>query len=1117
MRDNILTQMFRMPLTMAQIGMSQLQDIVSVGGENSLHAGSPHPASASGLSSVVDRGRSMMRAATDTLQQTGVHAPATHEPMVPRVRPDQLGDLDVTTFAVLGDGLSAGFTSFSLSAESQGMSFVAQLARHLGAEFREPMIQAPGLGPTGCDQSVHIPDIGQTTVLEPFPPAKSFSNSSVPGFTTTDARRLRPQSPLVQQGDAKQTAANLIIDPLSIIEGRDHEAPTQLEAVLSQAPTFVIVSLGFADILQPIVNRLEKLPDAASFAREYTQILSSFAETTTALLVTTIPNPLDTAGLSSLQSAAKVLKTSVDALHVLYGLDDDDHLTIDGLVEIGCQIVRRQIRSLDEAHVVRGKEAKRIRQVVDSLNVEIREIAVKHGAVVADLNSLFRSTADRGFTSGTVHLSADFLGGFYSLNGFTPGATGQAIVANAVISAMNSGFNAAIPLLDPKVLIAQDSVAQYRMASGREWTLGELQAFTSTSEQADADHISRPVAGRSPHRNTNSRVCRFRSMEERYNAVYRDPPPKPLELPSGLEQELTLLPQFSYYGDAISAVDCSANAPFRERGCPARLFSGYAMFAGELQGVVRIRFSPPVNNVTRFEVTFGEGLAGADGQIAAPEFIRLPVMGGRVSNYPGRVCAGDLNLVTGETTNLDFNFQFVNSALLQLVSVNPSFPQVPIQFPGQYGTVVVRFLQRHDGKLDFVFSGTTFAPLGVDARFPLPFQSGSNEVASIPASGTALHPHLHLSTLDLSVGDDVCVDLQFPANTVQELTTTVSRTDFGDEFLLNHPDLGFARGRSQLTGRVMVQFGDRVGDSQQFAVSVVPPGGSLFEQNIEPLQSIFPGQLNQGLLGHNSALKFPSREYATNDMFLLDDPFDIAWGTINVRTGEVNGDFLHRALFGQNVFYALIRIEPRTPQGSFQYRGPALFERERNGQLRYRFNGTTFLPYQEGFLFPQPNLAQGFIVGDKSRLDPFFQIDAASKNDHRSASKSGSARMQLSTNGDRFSYSYSISTDSKRQSTFEYTNHSQNAMFSLHGLTWVNFTDASSGNSRSYHTVTFSGFGTWNSGGKVERKAVSVQISTSPGDEYVTILVGGGQVSNVNTKPRNPMAPLTAIPAGGRD
>jgi hypothetical protein len=68
-------------------------------------------------------------------------------------------------------------------------------------------------------------------------------------------------------------------------------------------------------------------------------------------------------------------------------------------------------------------------------------------------------------------------------------------------------------------------------------------------------------------------------------------------------------------------------------------------------------------------------------------------------------------------------------------------------------------------------------------------------------------------------------------------------------------------------------------------------------------------------------LRFRAREYRQTDLYLLDDPFDIPVGAVNAHTGKVIGDFLHRGFLGQALFFALVRVEPRTPQGSFEYRG----------------------------------------------------------------------------------------------------------------------------------------------------------------------------------------------------
>jgi hypothetical protein len=208
-------------------------------------------------------------------------------------------------------------------------------------------------------------------------------------------------------------------------------------------------------------------------------------------------------------------------------------------------------------------------------------------------------------------------------------------------------------------------------------------------------------------------------------------------------------------------------------------------------------------------------------------------------------------------------------------------------------------------------------------------------------------------------------------------------------------------------------------------------------------------------------------------------------------------------------------VEPRTPKGSFEYRGPALFERTADGRLRYQFSGTAFLPYPPGFLFPQPNLAEGFVIGPQSRLDPFFQVEGICECKRRGGVKSGGADMQLSSTGEQFSYCYAIASDPARHKpVFEYTNHAQGATFQLKSLSWVNFSNSGTGGSdRGFDTVTFAGFGTWSLDQSATLHTASVQISVEPKLPYVSILIGGGQVSNVITKLKSVEPPLSGITA----
>ena len=100
----------------------------------------------------------------------------------------------------------------------------------------------------------------------------------------------------------------------------------------------------------------------------------------------------------------------------------------------------------------------------------------------------------------------------------------------------------------------------------------------------------------------------------------------------------------------------------------------------------------------------------------------------------------------------------------------------------------------------------------------------------------------------------------------------------------------------------------------------------------------------------------------------------------------------------------LLRIEPRTPKDSFFFRGPALLQKERGGELVFRFQGIVGIPYPAGFQFPRPDFATGFTVGANSRLDPFLWFHAVQDVREKGITAEGSAEHVRASTGDDFSY-----------------------------------------------------------------------------------------------------------------
>lgn len=1013
---------------------------------------------------------------------SGAHDPQREHP------PRQTGRLDVGRLVVLGEGLAAGVGDFGLSEESQPYSFVAQAARQMGAPFFIPSLQSPGIyGAPGLPpQPVILPHLLQTTIVSEFPLRRRYNNLAIPGYHLSDCLRRRPAPPLVHRDDARQTTANFVLGLPALTTEPLAARPTQLEYALEMKPTLAIVELGFAEVLQlAITGNGRNVPAVDEWITQYEHVVRALRECGSEVVVATVPDPVHTAACLPLDAAARALRVSMADLQRRYGLTAGDCLTIAGLTRAAVHVLGGSGDDLEPRGVVRAAFSQKLSDRVQQMNAAIERTVQQHGTHLLNLHALVRDVRERGITLGNRHATADFLGGFYTLNGVYPGRAGHAVLANELLECLNRECGAAFPYIDVGGVSGADPVADYLGARGDD---RPLLPPTAGPAFAGANDESSRRAGRAA---TGA---------------------APLRLPPTLEMTVPLSRAGSYHGDAIRVVNCGDDADARFGSCAGVLFGGPALFDSHLSGALRIRFEPPVNDTTRFEVSF-DPLVGDDGVLSAPMFFRWPVHECQVVCDQSAVSAGTLNLVTGEVTDLSMSVRYFNSALQALVSVNPGFPDQPIVFPGQYGSAWAKFTQRDDERLDFTFYGSTFLPLGArfggDAvRWALPFAGASSEFASIPARGMALHPHLQLSTCDPE--EDTAqrkgTPLDLPHNSLCELTLYTRRSSFGDRFSLNSLELGGpATGRSQLLGRLLVQTGEPFGGSLPVVVSLLTPGGLLGQKAPDAIASLFPGRLSPGPIGHDEHLRFPTRNYFLDAVTLIDDPFDLSVGAVDLRTGRFINQLLHRGFIGQDLFFSLIRVEPRTPHESFFFRGPAAFEQGPLGDLIFRLQAIVRVPYPTGFAFPAPDLTSAITVGEDSVLDPYLWLRAGIGEVESKPVTLGRDGIRAST-GDEFSYRLTIGEGERQPLAFEYTNHAERGTFRLQTVSWLGRSRMTTPSGES-DVFTFAGFGRWSKDPTARAHQVSVQIAVGA-EEYVSIQIDSGLVSNVNTRPVEEVAAL---------
>ena len=362
--------------------------------------------------------------------------------------------LDTSSFVVLGEGLAAGLGDFTLSEDTQVDCFPAHMARQMGTPFPQRLIQPPGLGYASGFAAVPVvvPSPLQSTVLTTIPPEPT-SNLSVPGFTVDDAVRLRPAPPLVRRHDAKQTAANLLLGIHDIAYGTRGSLATPLERAVKLRPTLALVSLGFVEVLESLVAATPvEPPEPRAFRDDYTTIVSALRSAGAQVLVLTIPDPLDTAYCSTIETAARLVKLDPSLLRSLWAIGPDDLITVPGLHEMAFQLyagsvgpTRGSFPDLPGGCTIAGPLAHGIRTAVRAFNSQIEQIAQAHGALLYDLHAFVRSVRSAGVDAGLPRLSGDYLGGFYTLNGYYPGATGHGLIANELLALLNVHFGTSVP------------------------------------------------------------------------------------------------------------------------------------------------------------------------------------------------------------------------------------------------------------------------------------------------------------------------------------------------------------------------------------------------------------------------------------------------------------------------------------------------------------------------------------------------------------------------------------------------------------------------------------------------------------------------------------------------
>jgi hypothetical protein len=244
---------------------------------------------------------------------------------------------------------------------------------------------------------------------------------------------------------------------------------TLAQQMLRQAPTFISFEYGANEVLGSATAGTASLVfPSASYAAILTGAMNAIHATVpnAKLAIFNVPNvaaipfcttfkpytvSLSTHTVVGLVGPGKV---ALDPIQDLVLLTAKDSLAIGTGFPVGSYNYLNPLapgngRPLLDSQVLSASEQTAIGSAITAMNNAVDSIATRPWVVKVDLNALLTSIAVNGYTVGSTHFTSAFVtGGLFSLDGVHPTDLGHAIIANAMISAVNAKFGATIPPVD---------------------------------------------------------------------------------------------------------------------------------------------------------------------------------------------------------------------------------------------------------------------------------------------------------------------------------------------------------------------------------------------------------------------------------------------------------------------------------------------------------------------------------------------------------------------------------------------------------------------------------------------------------------------------------------------
>lgn len=368
---------------------------------------------------------------------------------------------------VIGDSILAGFGSGGLVVRGptgQRFSAPAQFARQAHITMPQPLMSSPGVPPP-----LHIVDANRNGILDAEEVRRDADSVGFRALPSRGSRNLavpgEDLNSVFERLDAEDVGRQLIRDD---IEGRDilkflmlglplrGSAVSQLTVAKSIEPSFFLVWLGNNDVLTMATSTDPSrfsMP-APAFGTQYRKFLNELADSGVDMAVANLPDVTQIAALRH-PGPNNVSCTKENG--------ETEAVDPQSLLSIALSTTQLPVPSCRK--ILSPAEQASIRATVQAYNTEIAgavaDVQANRGITIAlvDMFALFDQVATAGYDvkgDGSLMLTNGYLGGLFSLDGVHPTRTGNSLIANAFIDAINLRFGEAIPRVDVAAVAAKD-------------------------------------------------------------------------------------------------------------------------------------------------------------------------------------------------------------------------------------------------------------------------------------------------------------------------------------------------------------------------------------------------------------------------------------------------------------------------------------------------------------------------------------------------------------------------------------------------------------------------------------------------------------------------------------